>query len=169
MPIGAVAGRADIMARFNWHKHSDIDGQVFAGGTFGGNPVSMRAGTATVEYLRDHPECYTTLAEHGAQFEQGVGQFCRDRELPVQVMTAHSMIHLRFQGGPVTSTRDVDRSLARAEKEFYTRLLLQGILVPGDHLALTSVMHTGSDIDKVLQAIYQSLEETQALTLTAHH
>ena len=166
LPIGAVAGRADVMARFNWHKHKDIEGQVFAGGTFGGNPLSMCAGAATVEYLRDHPEVYTHLARHGERFEEELGQFCEDKELPVQVMTAHSMIHLRFQDGPVKTTRDVDRSLARAEKEFYTRLLLEGILVPGDHLALTSAMHTSADIDKVLQAMYQSLEDNQSL---AHH
>ena len=164
MPIGAVAGRADIMARFNWHKHAVTEGQVFAGGTFGGNPVTMRAGAATIEYLRDHPDLYDGLAGHGEKFETGVGRFCEEHDLPVQVMSAHSMIHLRFQRGPVLTTRDIDRSLARAEKEFYTRLLLEGIMIPGDHLALTSVMHTEPEIEQVLQAIYQSLQDTEAFT-----
>ena len=167
MPIGAVAGRADILARFDWHKHAATPGQVFAGGTFGGNPVTMRAGTATVEYLRDHPELYERLAGHGQRFEKELGRFCEERSLPVQVMTAHSMIHLRFQRGPVLTTRDIDRALAEAEKEFYTRLLLQGILIPGDHLALTSVMHTDADIDRVLASIFQALEDTAALAVAA--
>ena len=36
--------------------------------------------------------------------------------------------------------RDIDRSLARAEKEVYTRLLIEGIMIPLGHLALTLVM-----------------------------
>ena len=164
MPIGAVAGRADILARFDWHKHAVTEGQVFAGGTFGGNPVTMRAGAATIEYLRDHQALYDTLAGHGERFENELGRFCQERDLPVQVMTAHSMIHLRFQRGPVLTTRDIDRTLAGAEKEFYTRLLLEGVMIPGDHLALTSVMHSGSDIDQILGRICQALEDTRALS-----
>ena len=38
LPIGAVAGRADIMQRFEWQKHHEQDDRVFAGGTFGGKP-----------------------------------------------------------------------------------------------------------------------------------
>ena len=163
MPIGAVAGPADILARFDWHQQATTPGRVFAGGTFGGNPLTMRAGAVTIEHLRDHPEYYETLAGHGARFEQEVGRFCQERGLPVQVMTAHSMLHLRFQRGPILTTRDVDRTFGAAEKEFYTRLLLQGVLIPGDHLALTSVMHTGADIDRVIGSILQALAETSSL------
>ena len=167
LPIGAVAGRADIMRRFDWPKHEVSPGQVFAGGTFGGNPLSMAAGTAAVNHLKANPDIYRTLEGHGRRLSNEIGGFCQDRHLPVQIMTAHSMVHLRFQHGPIVTARDVDRSLAAAEKEFYVRLLLEGVLIPADHLALTSAAHSDQDIDRVIASIQLALSETSLLTLPA--
>ena len=163
LPIGAVAGRADIMRRFEWQKHQEDVGKVFAGGTFGGNPLTMIAGAAAVGHLRSRPELYRKLARHGRRFSEDLGGFCRRRGLPVQVMAAHSMIHLRFQKGRIVTARDVDRSLATAEREFYIRLMLEGVLVPGDHLALTSTAHSDQDIDRVVQAMKEALPATDGL------
>ena len=58
LPIGAVAGRADIMQRFEWQKHREDQDKVFAGGTFGGNPLTMVAGTAAIGHLRSNPDLY---------------------------------------------------------------------------------------------------------------
>ena len=92
-----------------------------------------------------------------------VGGFCRTRSIPVQVLAAHSMIHLRFQMGPIVTARDVDRSLAQAEREFYIRLMLEGVLIPGDHLALTSTAHGNEDIARVIEAVKKALLVTEGL------
>ena len=167
LPIGVVAGRSEIMERFDWLKHDRNPGQVFAGGTFGGNPLSMAAGVAAVGYLNEHREVYETLAGHGRRLSDEIGDFCRDRDLPAQVMAAHSMIHLRFQRGQILTARDVDRSLAEAEREFYVRLLLEGVLVPGDHLALTSAAHTDDDMTIVVDGMEEALRSTGGLGASA--
>ena len=167
MPVGAVAGRADVLSRFDWHRQAASGAQVFSGGTFGGNPVTMSAGVATLTHLRRHPEIYADLREHGRRLRDEVGAFCAERGLPAQVMSAHSMIHLRFQSGPVRSARDVDRRFAAAEKEFYTRMMLEGVLVPGDHLALTSAAHSTRDVDRVIAACQSALEATRGLRRAA--
>ena len=163
LPIGAVAGRADIMQRFEWQKHQEDQDKVFAGGTFGGNPLTMVAGAAAIGHLRSHPELYGRLAGHGRRFADEIGGFCRRRSIPVQVLAAHSMIHLRFQAGPIVTARDVDRSLAQAEREFYIRLMLEGVLIPGDHLALTSTAHSDEDIATVIDAMKGALPATDGL------
>ena len=163
MPIGAVAGRGDVLSRFDWHKQAETGTQIFTGGTFNGNPVTMQAGAATVGHLRDHPEVYETLAGHGQRMSDEIGGFCREQDLPAQIITAHSMIQLRFQRGPILTARDIDRSLAKAEKEFYTRLMLEGVLIPGDHLALSSAAHSDADIDRVVDACRQALTDTKGL------
>ena len=163
LPIGAVAGRADIMQRFEWQKHQEDQDKVFAGGTFGGNPLTMVAGTAAIGHLRSNPGLYERLAGHGRRFTDEIGGFCTRRSIPVQVLAAHSMIHLRFQSGTIVTARDVDRSLARAEREFYIRLMLEGILIPGDHLALTSTAHGDQDISRVIGAVKTALAATSGL------
>ena len=163
MPIGAVAGRAEVLSRFDWHRQAETGGRVFAGGTFGGNPVTMRAGAATLGHLKSNPEIYANLREHGRRLRSEIGGFCEAHGYPAQVICAHSMIHLRFQSGPILTSRDVDRRFAAAEKEFYTRVMLNGVLIPGDHLALTSAAHSSRDIDAVVGACRSALEETPGL------
>ena len=167
MPVGAVAGRAEVLSRFDWHRQAASGAQVFSGGTFGGNPVTMSAGVATLTHLKRHPEIYTDLREHGRRLRDEIGAFCAERGLPAQVTSAHSMIHLRFQSGPVRTARDVDRRFAEAEKEFYTRTMLEGVLIPGDHLALTSAAHSSRDIDRVIAACQSALEATRGLRRAA--
>ena len=163
MPVGAVAGRAELLSRFDWHRQVETGGRIFAGGTFGGNPVTMSAGAATLRHLKAHPEIYANLREHGRRLRDEIGGFCEARGYPAQVISAHSMIHLRFQAGSVLSSRDIDRRFAAAEKEFYTRVMLNGVLIPGDHLALTSAAHSSEDIDAVIAACRSALEETPGL------
>ena len=163
MPIGAVAGRAELLARFDWHRQAETGGRVFAGGTFGGNPVTMSAGAATLHHLKAHPEIYANLREHGRRLRDEIGAFCEERGVPAQMMSAHSMIHLRFQSGAILTSRDIDRRFAAAEKEFYTRVMLNGVLIPGDHLALTSAAHSSEDIDAVVAACRSALADTPGL------
>ena len=163
MPIGAVAGRADLLSRFDWHRQAEGGGKVFAGGTFGGNPVTMSAGAATLNHLKDNPGIYARLREHGRRLRGEIGAFCEERGVPVEVTSAHSMIHLRFPPHRVPASREVDPRLAAAEKEFYTRVMLKGVLIPGDHLALTSAAHADSEIDTVIAACQSALAETPGL------
>ena len=163
MPIGAVAGRADLLSRFDWHRQAETGGRVFAGGTFGGNPITMNAGAATLNHLEAHPGIYASLRDHGHRLSGEIGAFCEAHGYPAQVMSAHSMIHLRFQSDPIRTSRDIDRRFAAAEKEFYTRVMLNGVLIPGDHLALTSAAHSNEDIDAVVAACRIALAETPGL------
>ena len=48
-PVGAVAGRADVMAVFR--SHGGTRALVPSGGTFTANPVTMAAGLACMEQL----------------------------------------------------------------------------------------------------------------------
>lgn len=163
MPIGAVAGRSELLSRFDWHRQAETGGRIFAGGTFGGNPITMSAGAASLAHLKSHPEIYANLREHGRRLRDEIGGYCEAHGYPAQVISAHSMIHLRFQSGPILTSRDIDRRFAAAEKEFYTRVMLNGVLIPGDHLALTSAAHSSEDIDAVVAACRAALADTPGL------
>ena len=166
LPIGAVAGRADIMEVFSRRPSAEETSgdepvvRSFAAGTFSGNPMTMAAGYAAIRYLRDHPESYRYLAEQSARLVTEVNEFCMAQEIPATLMAGLSQLHMRIQtGGPIESSRDIDDSLKDVEQELYMHLMNHGVLLPGTHLFFTSTAHTPEDIDKVIDAFKQSFTE----------
>ena len=55
LPIGAFGGRREIM------ELVAPQGPVYQAGTFSGNPLSLTAGMATLEWLHDHRDLYRGL------------------------------------------------------------------------------------------------------------
>jgi glutamate-1-semialdehyde-2,1-aminomutase len=170
MPVGAIAGRADIMDVYSRGAAAltaapgsspRLPG-IFAAGTFGGNPISMVAGTAALTYLKAHPESYKYLAEHSMRLAGEVNRFCQTEEIPAQLMSALSMFFMRIQrGGPIQSARDIDPSLKKADEAFFMHLLNNGVVIPGIHQFHISTAHTPEDIDFVIEAMKRSFLEVR--------
>ncbi len=155
MPIGAVAGRAELMEPLKFSVNPEVK-TVFSGGTFAGNPMSMIAGAAALGYLRDHPEVYTHLEEQGSRFTREINAFCEAEAFPAQMLSGQSMFYLKLQKGELKSARDSDPAMEEAEHLFDMYLNLHGVTVPGIHLAFISAAHSAEDIDQVIAAYKQS-------------
>ena len=143
LPIGAVAGKADLMQVFTGLA---AERGVFSGGTFSGNPLTMAAGSAAVEQLRDHPEIYTRLQRQTDELASAVNRHAESRQLPVQMKHVGSMFHLFFQAGEINSMRDVEVRHREAEQAFYLHTLNAGVLVPGTQRAFLCAAHTDEDV-----------------------
>ena len=154
LPVGAVGGRKDIMDTF-----SGADGApfIFTGGTFSGNPLTMGAGLAALEYMNENKEdIYPYLKKQGDRLSQDVNQFCKSENIPAKLMNAASMFVLGFGSNEINSSRDIDSSLRIVEREFYLRWLGHDVIVPGIHLAFLSWAHTEAVVDKVIDAFQLS-------------
>ncbi len=66
-PVGAVAGRADVMAVF---EAGESKARVSHGGTFNANPVTMVAGHAAMQMLTE--DAFVKLNALGAAFRKGI-------------------------------------------------------------------------------------------------
>ncbi|MGH7949210.1 MAG: aspartate aminotransferase family protein, partial [Candidatus Binataceae bacterium] len=158
LAIGAVAGRKDIMRQFSTDMFSRD--AVFAAGTFSGNPLTMAAGCAAVEYMRDHKnEIYPYLKEQGDRFARAINQYCVDHEIPARIMNAASMLNLIWTRGPIESARDIGGEFHTAERAFYLHLLCHGVIVPGIHIAFLSTAHSPRDVDEVIEAFKRSFDD----------
>ena len=171
MPMGAVAGRDDIMEVFSrgaadpesYASSEDRPPGILTAGTFNGNPVAMAAGYAAVSYLRDHPEVYKYLAEQSNRIADELNDFCQTEEIPAQVLNGLSIFYLRIQkGGPIESSRDIDGSMKEADDAFFMHLLNNGVIVPGVHQFHISTAHTPEDIDTVIDAFKKSFLAVRA-------
>ena len=159
LPVGAVAGRAELMDVFSGLT---AERGIFSGGTFSGNPLTMAAGAAAVGHLRDHPEIYEQLEAAGNRLAGEVNAFCEARQIPAQMKHVGSMFHLFFQREPLESMRDVRATDPTAEKAFYLHALNRGVLVPGTQRAFLSAAHGDAEIDKLIHTFTGSLADVQA-------
>jgi glutamate-1-semialdehyde 2,1-aminomutase len=118
----------------------------------------MAAGIAALTQMRDTPDLYPRLNSLGDRLAEGINRHARQHEMPVTMMNAGSMFHLRFADGEIRSSRDITNRYAEAEHLFYQHLQERGVLVPGIHLAFLSAAHTEADIDAVIDAVTASLD-----------
>ena len=159
LPIGAIAGRAEVMDVFTGLA---AERGVFSGGTFSGNPLTMAAGTAAIGHAQAHPEIYAQMDAAGDRLAAAINDFCRERRIPAQMKQVGSMFHMFFQGEPIESMRDVHDRHKPAEKAFYLHALNRGVLVPGTQRAFLSAAHTEADVDRLIEVFRDSLEDVRA-------
>lgn len=154
LPIGAVAGSQELMKPFNLFGSPNA---IFAGGTFGGNPMSMLTGAAVLRELKAHPEIYAEMKAKGDDLAERVNRFLKAGDYPAQLLHADSLFHLVFSKDPVERGRHFsDLETMRLEHLYYAHLLKRGVIVPGIHLFFTSAAHSEADIDQVVDAMTES-------------
>jgi glutamate-1-semialdehyde 2,1-aminomutase len=156
LPVGAITGRADLMAVFTGLGASR---GIFSGGTFSGNPLTMEAGAAAVTHLRDHPQIYKRLDAAADRLAAAVNSFCAARQIPAQMKHVGSMFHMFFQREPIASMRDVSGARIEAQKAFYLHALNRGVLVPGTQRAFLSAAHGDAEIDTLIEVFQASLQD----------
>lgn len=83
--LGGVVGRADVMDCLS----------AMSFNTFGGNPIAAAAGSAVLDYLRDH-DLQANAARVGAILHQGLREATADRAIVAQVRGRGLMIAVEF-------------------------------------------------------------------------
>jgi glutamate-1-semialdehyde 2,1-aminomutase len=157
MPIGAVAGRAQLM---------DLlapAGPVYQAGTLSGNPISVRAGLETLRLLAQ-PGIYPQLEKSGASLAKGLLDAMRTSGEKGCVNRVGSLVTM-FLG--VDSIVDADEARCSDTAKFATyfhRMLERGIyLPPSQYEAMfLSLAHSVADIDATVNAARESLRDLAA-------
>ncbi|WP_052434020.1 non-ribosomal peptide synthetase [Streptacidiphilus melanogenes] len=153
-PIGAVAGRADIMDgidggfwRYGDSSYPPRD-TTFFGGTYIQHPVSMVAARAVLTHLlAEGPGLQQRLNARTDAFVGGLNRFFADEEFPLRINHFGSMF--RFE------------HLADMEL-LYPHLLLGGVLVWEWRNFFLSTAHSEADLEFVTDAVKTSLRELRA-------
>ena len=147
MPVGAIAGRADLMDQLS------PSGSVYQAGTLSGNPVGMAAGLATLE-LCGAPGFYDKL---GATTTALVDALRREAEAAgVQFVTDSigGMAGAFFAGRPPADFDDARAADHQRFARFFHAMLGRGVWLPpsGFEAWFVSAAHTEEDIDLVARA-----------------
>lgn len=155
-PVGAIAGRADVMAVFDPTKGKPA---LPHGGTFTANPVTMRAGLAAMRALT--PATFAHLDRIGQLLRDGTNAALSRYNLPGQCVGLGSLFKVHFTAGPITDYRSVypGGSERRKLDAFHKGLLSRGVLSASYGLFALSTPMTEADAGNILAAIDDTLGE----------
>lgn len=148
-PIGAIAGRADILDGVDggfWRYGDDSRPETettFFGGTYMQHPLSMAAAKAVLTHLvAEGPALQERLNARTDMLAEGLNEFFRTEEFPLELTHFGSMF----------------RFTHRADMELlYQHLLLRGIHVWEWRSFYLSTAHTDADVERVSDAVKDSL------------
>jgi glutamate-1-semialdehyde 2,1-aminomutase len=122
LPVGGVGGRDDVMAAFDATAGAP---KIPHAGTFNGNPVTMRAGLATLKELT--PAAYERLNLVGHDLRQRLAALARRYGVPVQVTGAGSLFGIHWSAEPVTDYRSAQRANKSLAYKFFLHALNNGL------------------------------------------
>ncbi|MFJ9107143.1 MupA/Atu3671 family FMN-dependent luciferase-like monooxygenase [Streptomyces sp. NPDC102283] len=150
-PIGAVAGRADLLDGVDggFWRYGEPGGPsretTFIGGTYMQHPLSMAAARAVLTHLTERgPGLQSGLNARTQALADRLNTFFRDEEFPLELAHFGSMFRFRH----------------RADLELlYHHLQLRGVYVWEWRSFYLSTAHTEEDVNRVAEAVEGSLRE----------
>ncbi|MFW6279431.1 MAG: glutamate-1-semialdehyde 2,1-aminomutase [Planctomycetota bacterium] len=151
MPIGAVAGKEEIM------NHLAPAGPVYQAGTLSGNPVAVAAGLATLRALGESQ--YEYLDDLGGRLETGVNEVLETADINGFFQRVGSMCCLFFHEGPISSGSDARDCNTEHFAQYFRHMLQSGIYLPPSQFEsfFLSTAHTPEDVDLYLKACRDAL------------
>jgi len=154
MPIGAVAGRGDLMDLL-----APL-GPVYQAGTLSGNPLSVRAGIETLKILA-RPGTYEQLEKSGERLAKGLSDALRASGEKGSINRVGSLITLFLGASTVADADEAGRCDIAMFATYFHRMLDRGIyLPPSQYEAMfLSLAHSDEDIDATIVAAQESLRD----------
>ena len=151
LPVGAYAGRADIM------QQVAPVGPMYQAGTLSGNPLAMTAGLETLKILRQ-PGVFEVLVTRAERLSQGIGWAAAAAGIPVYQTQAGTMFCTYFTETPVVDWNSASRADTQRYGQFFLAMIEQGVyLAPSQFEAgFMSLAHSDEVIERTIEAAKKS-------------
>jgi glutamate-1-semialdehyde-2,1-aminomutase len=167
LPVGAVAGRAaylDALDGGQWAYGDDSYPRArmtFFSGTFCKHPLAMAAGHAVLTRMKQEgPSLQEHLNQRVARFASRLNAYFAEERLPLQVSTCGSLFRFRFS---------FQAQFSEACDLFYYALLEKGIYIWEGRNCFLSPAHSEEDVERVIQAVKETVAWLQAAALLPVH
>jgi glutamate-1-semialdehyde 2,1-aminomutase len=147
LPVGAVGGRREIM-----EKLAPV-GPVYQAGTLSGNPLSVAAGVAMLQALRQ-PRVYPRLEELGARLELGLRSALERAGVRAHLARVGSMFTLFFGIDHAANADDVGGCDTERFGRYFRGMIERGIYLPPSQfeVGFVGLSHSEAEIDATVEA-----------------
>jgi len=152
LPMGAIAGRSDVLAHTDRGKYAGPD-LSFVGGTGICNAMSMTAGIATLEEI-EKGEVHPKIHRLGDMARQKLAEAFAEHRIPFVVTGIGSMFGCHFTNQPVTDARSANAADRARAVNFQRHLIEHGIfiIVTQSMHGCVSYAHANDDIELLATA-----------------
>ncbi|MEB2836752.1 MAG: aspartate aminotransferase family protein [Desulfurococcales archaeon] len=162
---GAFGGRSEYMEMLDHIARPNPRERSFHGGTFSGNPVSIAAGKALVEYLAANRGIYEEANSLWEWFRRRIDESCEARDRPCWATGAGSMVGIHFTRSRPRSAREAHEARWGTGVESLANLYMRvrGILYLTEHTMhlLPSLRHTKKQASAFLEAFEAFLDDLE--------
>ncbi len=150
LPCGAVGGRAEIM-----NQLAPV-GKVYQAGTLSGNPVTMAAGIASLNLLKNDPQLFEIAKNRTTDLAKGMKAIIEKRGFTFQIQAIGTMFTLYFTSQPIHNLNDTQTCRTDVFALFFHEMLKRGIyFAPSQFEAnFMSIQHTEQDIQRTLEVFH---------------
>lgn len=154
--IAAVAGRKDLMERFNTRPGGD----VWFSGTYNGHAAAVAAAIATIEVMEIEP-VHEHIFRLGERVRAGIREIADRLGVEAYVAGFGSVWTTYFMNREPVNYTDLMENDRRLYVAYREHLIRRGIYKPAMNLKRNhiSYSHTDSDIDETLQCVEDVLTE----------
>lgn len=148
-PIAAYGGKKEIM------EFISPLGKVYQASTFSGNPISVTAGLAALNFLMEKKSLYKRLQQLGDKIRGGLLDIIRDTRVPAQVNGVASMFQIFFTDQLVMDYETAKGSDKAKFIRYQRELTKRGVFIPPSQFetCFISAAHTEENVTQTLEAM----------------
>jgi glutamate-1-semialdehyde 2,1-aminomutase len=157
MPVGAVAGRADVLAVTDPSK----PGSMEHSGTFNGHRLTMVAGAASLDAL--DRAAVERLNRLGDRLRDGLMAVAASSRVPVSVTSCGSLLNLHAAAGVTTPAQADAAAHSALARYIHLALIDRGVFIAHRGEMCLSTVMTGETVDRAVTAVADVLSEAERL------
>jgi glutamate-1-semialdehyde 2,1-aminomutase len=148
-PVGAFGGKKEIMDLLS------PEGKVYHAGTLSGNPVSVAAGIATLDFLKSNPNIYGELEKKTGSLTDGIKNAAAKTGNKIIVNRLASLFTVFFSQSEIKSLKDAGKTDVKKFGRLFSNLLDNGIIIPPSQFEANfiSLAHSQEDIEMTIDVI----------------
>ncbi len=150
LPVGAVAGRADIMDQADPGKKGQA-GYVYQNGTLQGHPLGCAAGLASLDVLEE-PGLYDRVFRQADKLREGLQKVFDRHHMGILVFGEGPMWHMLFTDKVPQNWRDILSCDLKKQAAMEIELIRAGLFVLPQNRRFISIRHTDDDLEATFEA-----------------
>jgi glutamate-1-semialdehyde 2,1-aminomutase len=156
-PIGAFCGKREIMERLDMRIYERPQ-YAFHGGTFTANPITMKAGLATLKLLEDG-RLISGLNKTGKKIREKLREIFEANNVDVQVVGDSSLFNVHFTKEEIKDANTVFKADRKRLFDYNLNLIANGVFILPTHNGALSTAHSEEDVEKLFRETEKYAEQ----------